>query len=105
MSKIYSFRLSDTNPREVQAREVIEAWTSKGYSVRHTLVEALILLDTEINDAHNADMERILNKLETLLESKQNNIKTTPDTANALPPDLLNSIGKTMKAGVKIEPK
>ena len=41
MSKVYSFRLDENNPREAQAREVIDAWVSKGYSLRHILTEAL----------------------------------------------------------------
>lgn len=43
MSKVSSFRLSDDNPREAQAREVIEAWVEEGYSVRHIITEALLI--------------------------------------------------------------
>ena len=42
MSKVYSFRLDADNPREAQAMEVINAWVSQGYSLRHILAEALI---------------------------------------------------------------
>ena len=42
MSKVYSFRLDENNPREAQAREVIETWFSQGYSLRHQLVDVLI---------------------------------------------------------------
>jgi hypothetical protein len=44
MSDVFSFRLSDENPREAQAREVIDAWVKQGYSLRHVMTEALILL-------------------------------------------------------------
>ena len=43
MSKVYSFRLSDDNPREAQAREVIEVWVEEGYSMRHIITEALLI--------------------------------------------------------------
>lgn len=42
MSKVFSFRLREDNPREVQAKEVVEAWISQGYSLRYILTEALI---------------------------------------------------------------
>ena len=42
MSKVYSFRLCDENPREAQAREVIEAWVEEGYLFRYIIVESLI---------------------------------------------------------------
>ena len=43
MSKVYSFRLSDDNPREAQAREVIEAWVGKGFSLRHIITKVLLI--------------------------------------------------------------
>jgi len=42
MSKVFSFRLDANNPREAQARKVIEAWVSQGYSLRNILTDALI---------------------------------------------------------------
>lgn len=42
MNKVYSVCLSDENLREAHAREVIDVWISKGYSLRHTITEALI---------------------------------------------------------------
>ena len=47
MSKVYSFRLDENNPREAQAREVIEAWVEEGYSLRNMIVEALISYQNE----------------------------------------------------------
>lgn len=40
--KVYSFQLSNNNPREAQAREVIEAWKGEEYSLRNIVTEALI---------------------------------------------------------------
>ena len=42
MSKVYSFRLDNNNPREAQAREVMEAWADEGYSLRQVVVDALL---------------------------------------------------------------
>ena len=49
MSKVYSFRLSNDNPREAQAREVIEAWVEEGYSLRQVIVESLLSLESGTN--------------------------------------------------------
>ena len=43
MSKVYSFRLDDDNPREAQARGVIKAWMGEGYSLRHIITDALLI--------------------------------------------------------------
>jgi hypothetical protein len=48
MSKVFSFRLDENNPREAQAMEVIDTWASRGYSLRYVLVEALIDLQRMI---------------------------------------------------------
>ena len=45
MSKVYSFRLDENNPREAQAREVINAGAEDGYSLRYIVTEALLGLD------------------------------------------------------------
>ena len=44
MSDVFSFRLESKNPREAQAREVIDAWAKQGYGLRHIMMEALLLL-------------------------------------------------------------
>jgi hypothetical protein len=70
MSKVYSFRLSNDNPREAQAREVIEAWVAEGYSLRHVLVEALFAYkkdEVELDDLHS-----ILKQMNELIASVDN---------------------------------
>jgi hypothetical protein len=42
MSKVIGFRLSEDNPREAQAMDVIGTWVSQCYSLRHILTDALI---------------------------------------------------------------
>lgn len=59
MSKVYSFRLSDDNFREAQAREVIDAWVGEGYSLRPVVVDALLAYkkDELVQDDLNNVME------------------------------------------------
>jgi len=61
MSKVYSFRLDDNNPREVQAREVMVAWVEEGYSLRYVITEALLIYF----DRQNED-DRVSNLLEQI---------------------------------------
>ena len=50
MNKVYSFSLNDDNPREVRAREVINAWISKGLFLRQDIVKALLAISKD-NDS------------------------------------------------------
>lgn len=103
MSKVYSFRLNDENPREVQAREVINAWISKGYSLRQIVVEALLTTSKD-NDSKKS-LEQLVEKVEMLLEKvdlgdipRRNGEKADI----TLPTSFLNSISIAIKPGEKL---
>ena len=51
MSKVYSFRLNEENPREIQAKDVIEARLQAGYSSRQIITEALLVANNNRRDA------------------------------------------------------
>jgi hypothetical protein len=68
MSRVYSFRLSDNNPREAQARGVIEAWVEEGYSLRFLMTDALIFFSQK-NGAE--DLNPLMDYLEDFLEKFQ----------------------------------
>ncbi len=73
MSKVYSFRLSDDNPREAQARDVIEVWVDDGYSLRHIITEALLIFFDKKNgyeEVHTLLMQ--INKMISELENTTN---------------------------------
>ena len=70
MSKVYSFRLDENNPRETQAREVINAWASKGYTLRSIFVDALISYGSE---------GKPLDRLELLLKKFEDLVSQNPD--------------------------
>ena len=68
MSKVYSFRLNDDNPREAQAREVIEAWVEEGYSLRHVIVEALLTFKDK--DFRQSELDEVVEQLKELILTK-----------------------------------
>lgn len=104
MSRVYSFRLSDKNPREIQAREVLESWISKGYSLRQIVTNAL-LTDPKDNDSSKG-VEMLVGKIEMLLEKFEQyglRNRVNEDLDTSLPTIFLNSISKAIKPGVNID--
>jgi hypothetical protein len=101
MSKVYSFRLDENNPREAQAREVIDAWASKGYSLRHLIIEALINFG---NDKTSSKLEVMLEKVVNIisqLEREDLQPNSEKDNQTQLSAEFVNSIGKSVKRGIK----
>jgi hypothetical protein len=65
MSKVYSFRLDEHNPREAHAKGVIYAWVEEGYSLRHVVVEALLSFGN--NDSGQSELNEIVEQLQDLI--------------------------------------
>jgi hypothetical protein len=104
MSKVYSFRLDKNNPREAQAREVINAWVSKGYSLREIMTKALIFYRSEEN--HSDDFEQKLERLTQLLDALMKSELPTniPKTnSGTLQESFVGSIAEAAKPGMKIK--
>jgi hypothetical protein len=103
MSKVYSFRLSDDNPREAQAREVIEVWAEDGYSLRHLVVDAMLIYSR--NKFNNEDLNTIAEYLEKILiRIEQNKYNTmveqkTPTLSSA----FVTSVKDSVKTGLRPE--
>ena len=104
MSKVYSFRLEENNPREAQAREVIEAWVSKGYSLRQIIVDALNRYDG--NENQNGDLNLLLKQLRELIDQdarRTTSIGRENETAVALSSSFLEGIRRSKKTGIEAE--
>ena len=101
MSKVYSFRLDENNPREAQAREVIDAWVSKGYSLRHIIIEALIFYHNQ--DSQNSELEDILEKITHLLATTNEGGKPVKVIQETLPETFVGAISKSVKSGIRID--
>jgi len=101
MSKVYSFRLDENNPREAQAREVIDAWVAQGYSLRHQLVEVLI----ESQNKHFQDNEHseLLEKIEQLIVNSKENKGSLEGGEKTLTDIFIKSLSNSMKNGLRVE--
>jgi hypothetical protein len=104
MSQVFSFRLDENNPREAQAMQIIEAWASRGYSLRHTLVEALLAYagkDLQ-KDGVSSTLEEIITMLQNLHvvsglpRNEQSQDKRLSD-------EFLNAIAKATRPGLQAE--
>lgn len=97
MSKVYSFRLNDDNPREAQAREVIDAWVREGYALRQVVVETL--LSYKIAEVGQDELNSVVEQLKVLILclDKQPIIQTLEDS---LPTSFLDSVKQTARSGL-----
>lgn len=104
MSKVFSFRLDENNPREAQAIKIINAWVSKGYSLRYILVEALVDFDnekTQEDDYTSAlgNLINIVNELKITM-SRKNNYLREKETLSST---FLESVSKNIQPGIRID--
>jgi len=101
MSKVYSFRLDENNPREAQAGELIEAWVEEGYSLRRVIVDALT--SSHRSDHKTNENEEILEKIAFLLENMNSSRGSVKDVQATLTDTFVGSISKSVKSGIKME--
>jgi hypothetical protein len=106
MSDVFSFRLESKNPREAQAEEVIEAWAKQGYSLRHIVTEALLLLGKhDVNATDLNDITETVDRLSRLVDKLEDHFEIVKldHPANAeLSAAFLSSVKMSVKPGVKI---
>jgi hypothetical protein len=99
MSKVYSFRLDTKNPREAQARKVIETWVSNGYSLRNMIVETL--LSNNKPDYEHKEIYNLLEQIRKLISSQDKNLQPST-TTNTLPGSFVDSVKKSIRDGERI---
>jgi hypothetical protein len=97
MSKVFSFRLNDDNPREAQARAVIDAWVEEGYTLRYVIVEAL--LSHNKANMERGDLSSAIEQLQDLILSlDKQHIPQTSETT--LPNTFLDAVKSSVKLGL-----
>lgn len=111
MSEVISFRLKKDNPRGAQALEILEAWCSKGYSVRDIITDALLKLNDPGPDSKGdnpiPELNAVLNRVNKLLEQIGNEgyppIPRRNDNPeqSSLADNFVASIKKAVKPGLK----
>ena len=102
MSKVYSFRLCDDNPREAEAREVIKVWVGRGYSIRHVITEALIAYSKK--EDNGDEFGALVDHLKELINDMENGvgIKMAKDKIS-LSMSFISAIKQSVRSGIKTE--
>lgn len=102
MSKVFSFRLDADNPREAQARDVIDDWVSQGYSLRHILTEALISFQEDGKMNHG--WEKVYNQLSELIRGLENDLmkKESIDVVPSITPEFVAAMKKGARQGIVV---
>jgi len=100
MSKVYSFRLSEGNPREIKAREVIETQISQGYSLRQILTEALISFGGNYDNFNG--MGKYLDQLSDLIRDLEDwgGSNKNSECNASLPLTFVDAVKKSAKQGI-----
>ena len=101
MSKVYSFRLDENNPREAQAREVIETWAAQGYSLRYQLVDVLISFQDK--GSQQKAYDELLKQIERLIVHSKKENQAPNDLSDTLSDKFIGSLRMTVKDGLQIE--
>jgi len=100
MSKVYSFRLNNENPREAQAREIIEAWVAEGDSLRQVIVDVLLSFK-KVERGHD-ELSLVVEQLQRLflsLDKGAPNITTEFHLTNS----FLTAIKQSVREGIRVE--
>ncbi|MHA2092595.1 MAG: hypothetical protein ACW98K_17250 [Candidatus Kariarchaeaceae archaeon] len=100
MSKVYSFRLSEDNPRETQAREIIEAWVNEGYSLRQVIVD--VLLSYKKVEVGHDELNSIVEQLQYLILSLGKGLPSST-SESGLTNSFLNALKQSVREGVRVE--
>jgi hypothetical protein len=110
MSKVISFRLDDTNPREAGALDILNQWSEAGYSIRFVITKALLELgqpdhDTRKNQDRqdlNSVLDQIIQGLELVktMQSGRPSEQTLDQRSAALPEHFLAAIKQGIKPGI-----
>lgn len=107
MSKVISFRLNPANPREAEALAILQEWTSKGFNPRHTLTEALLMLDSgkspPLDDGTLNNLTNIINQLLETIEAGSSFLANNSDILlkGELSDRFVASICNAAKPGLK----
>ena len=101
MSKVYSFRLSEENPREAQAMKAIDGWVSQGYSLRYILTDVLIDSGNSQDDSKGLDkfLERLSDLIQELEEGRHS--ENRRENMTKLPVNFVDAMKKLAGKGIR----
>ena len=113
MSTVISFRVDPDNPREAQAMSILAEHQEQGFSIRQVMIEALLNLAEEPDDAISPlvnELQEVLGKAQFLMDQLQSmpqrfspSSKDVGREATELTEGFLLSVKNAAKPGVQAE--
>jgi hypothetical protein len=111
MSEVISFRMDKDNMREAKALLILQEWRTKGYSVRHTITEALVSLDRNGQKSGSSldELNEALSQVNNLLRlterggSSPSNDKGKSQPNNRLSTSFVASVKMSAKSGLRLD--
>jgi hypothetical protein len=103
MSRVFSFRLDENNPREAQAIQILQTWANQGYSLRYVIIMALLAL-TDKNK--QSDISTELKQIISLLQDLQGQTsveRPQQDQEKSLSESFKNAIAKVNRPGLRVD--
>ena len=100
MSKVYSFRLDGDNPREAQARKVIEALAAEGYSLRQVIVD--VLLSYKKAEVGHSELNSVVEQLQSLILSLDKKLPSAT-SESGLSSSFLDAMKQSVRDGIRVE--
>jgi hypothetical protein len=106
MSKVFSFRLNDSNPHEAKAMIFLQTKMKDGINMRKIITESLLVLSTQSSSTIELDGTSIKVTLNSILEllkiGNQPNIQQTKyEDDNLITNDLSDQFKVSLKREVK----
>ena len=105
MSKVLSFRLCRENPREAKALTILSRWREDGYSLRHTLIEAILRLDNDQSQpGTRIIVDDLLETLKSMLQKLPDQISINPSIPeHELSQKFITSLKMSIKPPLKLK--
>ena len=104
MSTVLSFRLCRENRREANAQNILDQWREDGYSLRHTLTEAILRLENDqFQPRSQAIEEDLLETLQSILQKLR--VDESADHSHRkqrISENFFASLKMSIKPGLKI---
>ena len=103
VSKVFSFRLNENNPREARVLEFIQTRASEGYTLRQIIIEGLLMASEKTSELEA--LSRRLDEVVFLIQKNKITDSVNKDhfsTSREVSSDFQELIKKAVKPGIRL---
>jgi hypothetical protein len=113
MSKVFSFRLNNSNANEAKAMDFLQTKMKGGINLRQIIIEALLVLSIQSSSEIEVDRISIKTALNSILEllkngnqldnNQQNKYEEINQISNVISDQFKNSLKREVKKGLQMD--